>query len=110
MGAVVDGYYRDTNQVLARDFPVFGWGCYAQDSSVRTIVSDYRVPVEIGGVKVNPGDLIIGDIDGVLVVPAEVEDEVIEAALEKAATENVVCKAIDAGMSATEAFARFGVL
>ena len=110
VGAVVDGYYRDTAQVLDRNFPVFGWGCYAQDSSVRTIVSDYRVPVEIGGVRVTPGDLIVGDIDGVLVIPQDVEAEVIEAALAKASTENVVCKAIDAGMSATEAFARYGVL
>lgn len=110
VGAVVDGYYRDTAQVLERDFPVFGWGTYAQDSSVRTVVSDYRVPVRVGGVLVTPGDLIIGDIDGVLVVPQEVEAEVIEAALAKASTENVVCKAIDAGMSATEAFATYGVL
>lgn len=110
VGAVVDGYYRDTAQILERDFPVFGWGTYAQDSSVRTVVADYRVPVRIGGVLVTPGDLILGDIDGVLVVPAEVEAEVIEAALAKIATENVVCNAIDAGMSATEAFATYGVL
>ncbi|WP_308466113.1 RraA family protein [Rathayibacter soli] len=110
LGAVLDGYHRDTVQVLARDFPVFSWGNFAQDSSVRTIVADYRVPVEIGGVRITPGDLIVGDIDGVLVIPREIESEVIEAALEKASTENLVCKAIDNGMSATEAFARFGVL
>ncbi|TAM70755.1 MAG: RraA family protein [Microbacteriaceae bacterium] len=110
VGAVVDGYHRDTKQVLARDFPVFSWGGYAQDSSVRTVVRDYRVPIEIDGVRVTPGDLIFGDLDGVLVIPQDVEDEVIEAALAKAATENVVRDAIDAGMSATEAFARHGVL
>lgn len=110
LGAVVDGYHRDTAQVLTRDFPVFSWGSFAQDSSVRTIVADYRVAVEIGGVRITPGDLIVGDIDGVLVVPREIESEVIEAALEKASTENVVCRAIDNGMSATEAFARYGVL
>lgn len=110
LGAVVDGYYRDTSQVLRRDFPLFGWGSYSQDSSIRTIVADYRVPVEIGGVRINPGDLIVGDIDGVLVIPREVEAEVIEAALTKASTENVVCKAIDAGLSATDAFAKYGVL
>lgn len=110
VGAVVDGYHRDTPQILTRDFPVFSWGGYAQDSSVRTAVRDFRVPIEIGGVRVEPGDLIFGDVDGVLVIPKAVEDEVIEAAITKAATENVVGKAIDAGMSATEAFARFGVL
>lgn len=110
VGAVVDGYHRDTAQILPRDFPVFSWGGYAQDSSVRTAVRDFRVPVELGGVRVAPGDLIFGDMDGVLVIPREVEDEVIEASLAKASTENLVAKAIDEGMSATEAFARFGVL
>ncbi len=110
VGAVVDGFHRDTVQVLGQGFPVFSHGNYAQDSSVRTVVRDYRTPVEIGGVRVRPGDLVVGDIDGVLIVPQEIEDEVVEAALAKASTENVVRKAIDAGMSATEAFARYGVL
>lgn len=110
VGAVVDGYHRDTVQVLKRDFPVFSWGSYAQDSSVRTAVSDFRVPVVMDNVRVAPGDLIIGDIDGVVVVPQEIEVEVIEAALAKASTENVVCIAIDGGMSATQAFATYGVL
>jgi len=110
VGAVVDGYHRDTPQILNRDFPVFSWGNYAQDSSVRSIVSDYRVPIEIGNVSVAPGDLVIGDIDGVLVVPREIEAEVIEAALTKASAENVVCEAIDSGMTATQAFATYGVL
>lgn len=110
VGAVVDGYHRDTAQVLGRDFPVFSWGGYAQDSSVRTIVREFRVPIEIGGVSVRPGDLIFGDMDGVLVVPQELETQVIDAALAKASTENLVGRAIDEGMSATEAFARYGVL
>jgi len=110
VGAVVDGFHRDTVKVLGQGFPVFSHGNYAQDSSVRTIVNDFRVPVEVGGVQVTPGDLVVGDIDGVLVIPQEVEAEVIEAALAKASTENLVRVAIEGGMSATEAFARFGVL
>ena len=110
VGAVVDGYHRDTEKVLGQNFPIFSHGCYAQDSSVRTIVSDFRTPVEIGQVRVAPGDLVFGDIDGVLIVPQELEAEVIEAALEKASTENLVRHAIEGGMSATEAFARYGVL
>lgn len=110
VGAVVDSYHRDTAQILPRDFPVFSWGGYAQDSSVRTAVRDFRVPVEVGGVRVAPGDLIFGDMDGVLVIPQDVEAEVIEASLEKASAENLVAKAIDEGMSATEAFAKFGIL
>ncbi len=110
VGAVVDGYHRDTVKVLGQGFPVFSHGNYAQDSSIRTIVNDFRTPVEIGGVLVTPGDLVVGDIDGVLVIPQDIEAEVIEAALEKASTENLVRAAIEDGMSATEAFARYGVL
>jgi regulator of RNase E activity RraA len=61
-------------------------------------------------VHITPGDLVVGDIDGVLVIPQDVEAEVLEAALDKASTENLVRTAIEGGMSATEAFARFGVL
>lgn len=110
VGAVVDGFHRDTPQVLAQNWPVFSRGRYAQDSSVRTAVADFRCPIEIGKVWIRPGDLIFGDLDGVLVVPQEVEAEVIERALEKAKGEKVVRKAIEGGMSATDAFKKFGIL
>lgn len=110
VGAVCNGYHRDTVKVLGMDFPVFSYGTYAQDSSVRTVVHDFRTEVVIGGVRVRPGDLVVGDIDGVLVIPSEVEAEVIERAMIKAAAENTTRAAIEAGMSATEAFATYGVL
>lgn len=109
-GAVLDGWHRDTPQVLSQNWPVFSCGCYAQDSSVRTQVVQFRCTVEIGQVTVHPGDILFGDIDGVLVIPKEVAAEVIEKALEKAAGEKLVRKAIEGGMSATEAFAKFGIL
>jgi len=109
-GAIVDGYHRDTNKVLEQNFPVFSRGGYGQDAAVRGAVLDYGVLVEIDGVRVSPGDLIVGDRDGVLVIPAELEDEVLELALNKASTENEVRHAIEQGMSTTEAFATYGVL
>ncbi len=109
-GAVINGYHRDTPQVLEQDWPVFSRGRYAQDSAVRTRVVDYRVPIEVGAVRVEPGDLVFGDLDGVLIIPQKVEAEVLERALEKARSEKVVRKAIEAGMSATEAFRTYGVL
>ena len=109
-GAVVDGWHRDTPQVLAQNWPVFSCGCYAQDSSVRTQVVDYRCRIEIGQVTIRNGDLVFGDVDGVLIIPQERADEVIEKALEKAAGEKVVRKAIEEGMSSTEAFAKYGIL
>jgi regulator of RNase E activity RraA len=109
-GAIVDGFHRDTPRVLEQDWPVFSRGRFAQDAGVRSKVADFRCPVEIGGVLVSPGDLIVADLDGVVVVPRRVEDEVIERALEKATGEKVVRKAIEAGMSSTEAFRKYGIL
>ncbi len=109
-GAVLDGYTRDTRGILRLGFPVFCYGSYAQDQRVRGKVIDFRVPVEIGGVRVEPGDLVLGDVDGVLVVPRAAEEEAIRRALEKVRTENLVRKAIEEGMSASEAFRIFGVM
>lgn len=110
VGAVLDGCTRDTPQVLEQNFPVFCTGCWAQDSSVRTYVCDYRCTIEIGQVTIHDGDLIFGDVDGVLVVPKEIVEPVMEKALEKAAGEKLVRQAIEGGMSATDAFAKFGIL
>ena len=110
VGAVLDGYSRDTPMVLEQDFPVFCTGTWAQDSSIRTYVFDYRCNIEIGQVTVHDGDVIFGDVDGVLVIPRAIAPEVIERALEKAATEKTMRRAIENGMLVTEAFERFGVL
>ena len=109
-GAVVDGWHRDTPQVLEQNWPVFSWGCYAQDSSVRTQVVDFRCTIEVGQVTVHDGDYIFGDVDGVLVIPGEIAGEVVEEALDKASKEKGLRKAVEGGMSVTEAFAKFGVL
>lgn len=109
-GAVIDGFHRDTVRVLEQNWPVFSRGSFAQDAGVRTSVVDYRIPLEIDGVLVHPGDLIFGDIDGVVVVPTAVEDEVLELALTRADAENMVRQAIEHGMSSTDAFATYGVL
>ena len=110
VGAVLNGWHRDTPQVLSQNWPVFSTGCYAQDSSVRTQVVDFRCPIEVGQVTIHDGDLLFGDVDGVLAIPKEVAEEVLEKALEKAAGEKKVRKAIEGGMTATEAFRVFGIL
>ena len=71
---------------------------------------DFRCDIEIGLVRIHDGDLIFGDVDGVLVIPRDVADVVLTKALEKAAGEKTVRKAIEGGMSATDAFAKFGIL
>jgi regulator of RNase E activity RraA len=109
-GAVIDGFHRDTPRVLEQNWPVFSRGCYAQDAAVRSTVIDYRCTVEIAAVVVHPGDLVFGDIDGVLVVPRELEAGIVTQALEKARGEKSVRQAIESGSSAAAAFAKYGVL
>jgi regulator of RNase E activity RraA len=109
-GAVLDGYSRDTPEVLQSGLPVFSYGGYAQDQGPRGKVVDYRVAVEINGVRIGPGDIVFGDLDGVLVIPRQAEEEAIRRALEKASTENKVRDAIQNGMSTVEAFRQFGVM
>ena len=109
-GAIVNGYHRDTNMILENTWPVFSRGRYAQDSSVRTQVVDYRCPVEVGKVWINTGDLVFADLDGVLIIPKELEKKIISEALNKARTEKLVLEKIRNGMTSTEAFNKYGVL
>ena len=109
-GAVLDGYTRDTLQVIGLNFPVFARACWAQDSSVRTYVCDFRCTIEIGQVTIRDGDVVFGDVDGVLVIPREIHEQVLERAFVKAAGEKTVRAAIENGMTATEAFAKYGIL
>lgn len=110
VGAVVDGYVRDTHGIIELDFPTFGYGSYAQDQGPRGHVLDFRCPVEMNGVRIESGDILFGDVDGVCVIPREAEEEVIRAALEKARGEKTVRKAIEDGMPAAEAFERYGIM
>jgi regulator of RNase E activity RraA len=109
-GAIVNGYSRDTNGIFKLNFPTFSMGRYAQDSAPRYKVVDFRIPIEIGAARVNPGDILYGDIDGVCVVPRAVEEEVFTKALEKARGEKLVRKAIESGMSSVEAFEKYGIM
>jgi 4-hydroxy-4-methyl-2-oxoglutarate aldolase len=92
------------------NFPVFASAKCIYDSLNRQRVIDIDIPVEIDGVIFSPGDLIICDEDGVVVIPREVENEVIKAAFKKVAAENAIRDEIKKGMKATEAFKKYGVL
>jgi regulator of RNase E activity RraA len=83
-GVVVDGYSRDTRGILKLRFPCFSHGSYAQDQGPRGKVVDYRVPIEMSGTRVAPGDIVFGDLDGVCVVPRDAEQDVFHGAFEKA--------------------------
>ncbi len=109
-GTVMNGPHRDTKGILALDFPCFSRGRYSQDQAPRGRVTAWRVPIEIEGTHVDSGDIVFGDMDGVVIIPQSIEKEVIERAWEKATGEKTVGKAIQAGMSATEAFRKYGIL
>ncbi len=109
-GAVLDGYIRDTRGILGLGFPTFACGSYAQDQGPRGKVIDFRVPIEIGQVRIRPGDIVFGDVDGVCVVPQEAEQEVFVRALDKARGEKRVQQALLDGMGAEAAFRTFGIM
>jgi len=110
VGAVVNGYHRDTPRVLEQNFPVFSRGAYAQDSAPRMKVTEFRCRIEVEGVAIEPGDVVFGDRDGVLIVPQGLVDRVMTEALQKARTEKTVRRKIEGGTSCTAAFDEYGVL
>ena len=110
-GAVMDGFHRDTREIRKLGFPVFSHGAYAQDQRLRGRVIDFRCTVEFrNGVRVAPGDVIVGDIDGVLVIPREHVQDVVRRSVEKVAGEEEVRRAILRGERTEAAFARTGIM
>ena len=109
-GAVIDGFIRDAKQILAMGFPIFTTGLSPVDSNGRGDVVAYNVPIQCGGVKVNPGDIVFGDADGVVVIPQAVETAVITAALEKVSGENRTRDALRAGATLREVYDKYGIL
>ncbi|HZG78597.1 MAG TPA: RraA family protein [Paenibacillus sp.] len=109
-GAIVDGLGRDTSRIVSMGFPLVSRGQVPTDSKGRLDLKAYRQPIEIDGVRIEPGDIVFADVDGVVVVPQAVEEEAIAKSLEKAEGENVVRKALQEGMLCTEAFRTFGIL
>jgi regulator of RNase E activity RraA len=109
-GIVVDGTVRDVAQIAKMKFPTFATGIYMVDSAGRSIVIDHNCPVDCGGVLVNPGDIIFGDIDGVIVIPRELEKEVVPLALEKVSKEDKVREELLKGLLLRDVYNKYGVL
>lgn len=107
-GCVIDGGCRDVRLVEELGFPVFTRFVTPEDSTWRWEVTATQVPIDIGTVRIEPGDWVVGDEDGVVVVPASAADEVLRAAEEKVGTENEIRKAVREGMSPLEAYDRYG--
>ena len=109
-GAVTDGFVRDVRGIRAATFPVFHGGIAPLDSKGRGKVADIDVPIECAGVRIEPGDLVFGDVDGVVIVPRHVEEEVLSRAFEKVSSENRTRDELLQGAKLGEVFDRYGVL
>ncbi|MDQ0206140.1 RraA family protein [Alkalicoccobacillus murimartini] len=106
-GTVIDGVNRDSSQSLALDYPIFSKGAYMRTGKGRVQVQQINEPVYISDVKVCPGDIIVGDSDGVVVIPVEKEAEVVAAALEIKKNEDLIRQSIEKGMRLDEARTRY---
>jgi regulator of RNase E activity RraA len=110
-GAVLGGFHRDTREILQLGFPVFSQGAYAQDQRLRGRVIDFRCTIEFeNGTQAKPGDLIVGDLDGVLVVPRDHVADILRLALAKVDGEARVRDMIDAGESTASVFEKTGIM
>jgi regulator of RNase E activity RraA len=110
VGTIVHGAVRDIRQMTQMGFPVFATAKCIYDSMHRQRVVDIDITVEIDGVLFNPGDLVFADVDGIVVIPQQVEEEVIERSLAKVGAESVTRTEIKNGMKATAAYKKYGIL
>lgn len=103
-GVLLDGYARDISLLKAMDFPLFFGGINPRTSKGRCEINECQIPITIDDVKICPGDIIFGDIDGVVVVPKGIADEVFEKALEVVEKESIVRKALREGTTLEDAY------
>ncbi len=110
-GAVLGGFHRDTREILQLGFPVYSYGSYAQDQRLRGRVVDFRCAIEFeNGAQVHPGDVIVGDIDGVLVIPRDHATDIVRLALAKVEGEASVRRMIEQGEKTQAIFDRTGIM
>jgi 4-hydroxy-4-methyl-2-oxoglutarate aldolase len=109
-GCVTDGLVRDVRRIRALEFPVFHGGIGPLDSKGRGEMVAMDVPVVCGGVHVEPGDVVFGDADGVVVLPQELAATAIREALAKVSSEDATRAALLGGKKLREVYAAFGVL
>lgn len=109
-GVIVNGYTRDVRKLIKMEFPTFAWGASPIDTTGRVRVVDYNIPIIIGGVKISPGDLIFADLDGIVVIPKNLEKEAINEVIKRINTENVVRNELAEGKSMAEVWSKYHVL
>lgn len=109
-GTIVDGVARDINLIREINYPVFAKGINPISSKGRLIAIDYGCPIKMGGVLVNPGDLVVADIDGIVVVPGEKAEAVIEEALDVVTRETKTRDELRKGVGLNDVFKKYGTI
>jgi 4-hydroxy-4-methyl-2-oxoglutarate aldolase len=109
-GAVVNGYTRDARKIMEMNFPTFAWGTSPIDTTGRVRVIETNIPITIGGVSIHPGNMVFADLDGIIVIPKEIESEVIKKVIERIGTENTVRNELADGKKMADVWKRHGVL
>ncbi len=110
VGCVCDSQIRDCVRIKGMQFPIFYTGIRPLDSKGRAKVMAYDVPVRCGDVLVRPGELVFADFDGIVVIPREVEEQVLELAADKAGRENASRAELLQGRTLREVFDKYGAL
>ena len=107
-GTVIEGVCRDTSRALSIGYPIYSRGRFMRTGKDRVEVAEEQGPGTIGGVTVRPGDILLGDSDGVLAVPRDREEEVLELGETIEAREESILAAALAGATIAEARSRYG--
>jgi 4-hydroxy-4-methyl-2-oxoglutarate aldolase len=109
-GCLTDGMVRDSARITEMKFPTFSAGFCAADTYGRIQAIDHNIPIICGGVEVRPGDCVLGDYDGIVIIPAEIVEDLIRLANEKASIEDKVRTALMNGESVKAVHAKYGVM
>jgi len=109
-GAIVDAFTRDVKKIIEMNFPVFSRGIKPLDSKGRGYMQAYDIEIKCGDIVVKPYEIVFGDYDGIVVIPREIEDEVLSRALNKVSGENNTRKELLNGKFLEDVFKKYGVL
>lgn len=109
-GAVIDGLSRDVKLIKKMGFPVFCKGVRPISSKGRLVAVDYNCPVEVGGVTVHPGDLVVADLDGVVVAPKDVAEEAVQKALDVVNRETMTRDELGRGAGLSQVYRKYGTV
>ncbi len=109
-GVLIDHYARDLKALKEMDFPLFYKGHNPLTSKGRCEINECQIPVIFDGVTINPGDWIFGDIDGVVIIPKDMFEDVIETALKTIKKEDMVRSRLQSGTSLQQAYKEIGAI